>query len=110
MIDHADIVDAVYGRTIDVHISRAMERRLQANIARFNKDVPEDPMDPSCDGDLAIALAGCADRGLRDGESDAGVWSTVAGHECPLPRTVRAPWTMRARFALRAAVTAWRAA
>lgn len=104
-----DLIEAVYGRPIQVHMSFATERRLRANIARFNEDVPDDPLDPGSDDDLAIVLGACAERGLRAGESDARVWTNAAGRERPLPRTVRSPWRLRLRFAWRAAVTTWRA-
>jgi hypothetical protein len=107
-VEYIDVMDAIDGRPLTVHLSRAVERRLRANIARYNREVPSDPMDASCDEDLAIVLAACAERGLHAGESDERVWTDVAGREHPLPRTVRAPWRMRVRFAWRAAVTSWR--
>lgn len=104
-----DLIEAIEGRDITVYLSRAHERRLQANIARFNEDVPEDPMDPNEDADLAVALVATSDRGLREGESDAGVWTDPAGREHSLPRRVRSRWDRRLRFAWRSAVTTWRA-
>lgn len=102
-----DLLEVIHSRPITVHLDRAHERRLRASLGRgyAQGDVP----DGSDDHELEIALLAASDRGLRDGETDAGVWTDVAGRECPLPRRVRSPWRRRARFAWQAARTSWRA-
>lgn len=102
-----DLLEAIEGRPITVHLARAHERRLQAHLIRCYAD--GFPPDGSDDHELEVALLATSDRGLHDGEDDAGVWSDVAGRECPLPRHVRAPWRRRLWFAWRAARTSWRA-
>lgn len=104
LVDHQ-----IQGRPIAVHLSRAMERRLIRHGESVNRDLPDDPLNLNHDGDLAIILLGCADEGLRAGESEDGVWSALDGRSYDLPRPVRAPWRMRLGIAARAAVTAWRA-
>jgi hypothetical protein len=96
-------------RTLTVAISRADERRLVRNIETFNLDVPDDPLNPNHDDDLAVALMGCALRGLDVDDDDAGVWSDLDGTPHALPRPNRAPLWMRLRFARRAALLTWRA-
>jgi hypothetical protein len=103
-----DLLDCIEGRPLEVHLSRSMERRLQASINRFDADCPDDPWDPFSDEDLGVALVACAERGLCAGESDDGLWATPAGRLQSLPRAVRAPLWMRCRFAWSAAVTCWR--
>jgi hypothetical protein len=95
-------------RRLELWISLADERRLRASIARFNEQVPDDPLDPTSDEDLAIAFSGCALRGLDAGESDDGVWADLDGTLRALPRRVRSPWWLRLRFAWRSAVRTWR--
>lgn len=96
-------------RTLAVAISRADEIRLVRNIARFNEDVPDDPLNPGHDADLALALMGCALRGLDADDIDAGVWSDLDGSCHALPPPNRAPWRRRLRYARQAAMTSWRA-
>lgn len=100
-----DLLGAVHSRPITVRIDRAHERRLRANLARYDEGLIGESEDQA----LEIALLATSDRGLHEGESDAGVWTDVAGRECPLPRRVRSPWRSRLRFAWRAARTSWRA-
>lgn len=103
------IRDGVPYRTLQVHVSRADERRLRRVVAALNAAIgPDDQLDPACDGDLAVVFAGCANRGLQAGEDEDGVWTDVSGHNFPLPRRARAPRWMRLRFTVRAAVTTWR--
>lgn len=104
----AFFADALTARPIVVMLSRADERRLGRNIAEYNRETPDDPMDPRDDGDLAIALMGCASRGLDDGDDDDGVWSGVDGRANELPRPNRSRLGLRALFAWRAAQRTWR--
>lgn len=103
------MADALPYRELAVSISRADERRLARHIVSINHACPDDPLSPHDDCDLALALMGCALTGLSDGEEEDGVWSDVDGRCFDLPRRVRAPWTLRLRFAVRAAVRVWRA-
>jgi hypothetical protein len=50
-----------------------------------------------------------ADRGLRAGETDAGVWSHLNGVCTPLPRNKRACFRNRLRYAWQDAVATYRA-
>ena len=102
-----DLLAVIQSRPITVHLDRAHERRLRASLTRGYAQ--GDEPDGSDTHELEIALLAASDRGLCDGESDAGVWSDVAGRECPLPRRARSPWRRRARYAWQAARTSWRA-
>jgi hypothetical protein len=102
----APFLDAVEGRNLTVHVSRAHERRLRANHERCDEDCSGE----ATDADLEIALLATSDRGLYAGESDAGVWTSPDGREWLLPRRSRCGLRLRLRVAVRAAVTAWRAA
>lgn len=96
-------------RTLEVQISRADERRLARSIAAVNRDIPEDPMDPKADTDLATALSGAATRGLDAYDEDDGVWTDLDGVARALPRPNRSPWRKRVKYAWQAARRTWRA-
>ena len=96
-------------RTLEVQISRADERRLVRNIAAVNRDIPENPMDPTDDTDLAMALSGAATRGMDANDEDDGVWSDLDGVARALPRPNRSPRRKRVKCAWQAARREWRA-
>jgi hypothetical protein len=97
-------------RPLTVQISPALERRLVAFGEAFNAAVPDDPMNLSHDADLGVLLLACAERGLRDDEDQRGKFAShLEGFLYDLPRPVRAPLFLRARLALEAALTKWRA-
>lgn len=96
-------------RTLEVQISRGDERRLARHIAAVNRDLPEDPMDPTNDSDLATAFAGAALRGMDANDEDDGVWTDLDGIARALPRPTRAPWRKRLRYSWQAARQTWRA-
>lgn len=101
--------EAVPSRELVVSVSRADVRRLARHIDTINRETPDEPMDPGDDGDLAVALMGCALTGMAAAEDEDGVWADIDGRHKPLPRHVRAPWWLRAKFAVRAARRVWRA-
>lgn len=103
----ADLLEAVQGRPLRVHLSRALERRLVCEIDRVAADLGV-PLNTGDDRELELGLMAAADRGLRESESDAGVWSDPGGRVQPLPRAQRAGRRRRVRWAWRAAVTSWR--
>lgn len=102
------LCEAVEGREVVVHLSRALERRLRAGVERFNGESPYDPMDADSDADLAVGLLASADHGLRCAESEYGVWSDMGGHLHALPRARRARWWRRLSWAWHAALVEWR--
>lgn len=100
-------VHQVQSRPITVDVSRSTERRLRRYLASVDREEPHDPIGSS-DSALALAIISACDSGLREAESEDGVWTTLDGSEHPLPRTVRAPVMMRVKFAWRAARDMWR--
>jgi hypothetical protein len=93
--------------TLLVSIDRAMERRLRWSLTRYYSQGGTRDYDD--DGELEVALLAVADRGLRAGETDAGVWSRLDGRCSPLPRNKRAPFRNRLGYAWQSAVSTYRA-
>ena len=98
----------VQSRPITVDGSRST-RPARSTLPRVDRPirVRDDPIGQS-DSALALAIISACDSGLREAESEDGVWTTLDGSEHPLPRTVRAPVMMRAKFCWRAARDMWR--
>jgi hypothetical protein len=97
----------VQSRPITVDVSRSTERRLRRYLASIDRYEQDEPIDAS-DSSLAIAIISTCDAGLREAESEDRVWTGIDGADHPLPRAVRAPVMMRAKFCWRAARNMWR--
>jgi hypothetical protein len=94
-------------RTLSVSIDCATERRLRRSLESYYSQGGTKDYDQ--DGELEVALLAVADRGLRAGETDAGVWSRLDGRCSPLPRNKRARFRNRLGYAWQSAVATYRA-
>lgn len=95
-------------RVLHVDLCASDERRLLRYVDSLNARIPDDPINPFHDADLAAALMAAASSGMDVAETDDALWSDRHGECRPLPRARRAPWRWRLRFAVRAALRAWR--